>query len=89
MRYAEKHARMAAALAHRTGGITAKELAWDIGLCERLCLVILGDIARRRGKEFVLQPRPSRKPGPAPLALVARSRLAHVRKEDSNGTESK
>ena len=71
MRFAKKHGTMAAALAIRHGGVTAKELSKALDRTERLCQAIMREIVRQRGNEFLLAPRRSKKPGPAPLALVA------------------
>jgi len=79
MRFSKKHGTMAAALAIRHGGVTAKELAKALNRTERLCQAIMREVVRQRGAEFTLSPRRSKKPGPAPLALVA---VNQTRKEE-------
>lgn len=71
MRYAAKHATMAAVMAHYPNGVTAKELASVIGKSERLSRFILKDLADTRPDEFGWIERRSRRPGQRSSALFA------------------
>ena len=72
MRYADKHVKMAGALARRDGGVTARELSAAISRTERLAAEILNYIVLNVGEAFQYETRPHRKdrPGRAPRALV-------------------
>ena len=82
MRFANRHATMAKALARREGGVTARELAKAIKRSERLANAIIRAVLSDGGFWLKRRSWPV-KPGPPPLALAA---IEETRKEVSNGT---
>ena len=68
MRFAERHVRMAKALAQKEGGVTARELAKTIKRSERLAHAIIRAVLSGGGFWLKRRAWPVR-PGPPPLAL--------------------
>jgi len=69
MRFANRHATMAKALAKRRGGVTARELAKAIKRSERLANAVITAVLSGGGFWLKARPYPMR-PGPPPMALV-------------------
>lgn len=71
MRYKKRHTQIAATLARRKLGVTARELAVRAKISRPLANTIISDLAKLDGYKRVRLKRDESIPGPPPLALVA------------------